>query len=355
MTHRTKTRMFPFLSACTVATRRAAARLLGGALLFAGVPALATAAAPTLAGAPRDGWVAYRAPIIVGRSAPCCFDFEHRSSKRICDLDGDHGFSTSDRDPPSNPGDALTVYVRFADGRIDHLRALGAACPTRSDTPVTTLAGIDGAASLAMLRSIVDDASGRKHEGLAGDAIAAIAFHADAGAIPLLAEFSAPAYHEEIRQNAVFWLGQNGGKTGADVIERIARNDDDAIDIRRHALFSLSQSDAIDAYPMLAAFARDDNEGEMRSQALFWMANGGDTRARADILAAIRSDRDEDVVEQGVFALSQLKPGGEDALIELVRGDVPREVKKKALFWLAQSDSDAAVRLLDEVLADAAR
>lgn len=352
MTNQTK--MLPLLSTRIAALQRTI-RLLGGALLLAGVPALATAAAPTLAGAPRDGWVAYRVPIVVGRSAPCCFDFEHRSSDRICDLDGDHGFSTSDRDPPSKPGDALAVYVRFADGRIDHLRALGAACPTRSDTPVATLAGIDAAASLAMLRNIVGDGSGRKHEDLASDAVAAIAFHADPGAIPLLAELSAPTYHEDTRQNAVFWLGQNGGKAGADAIERIARNDDDAIDIRRHALFSLSQSDAIDAYPMLAGFARDDNESEMRSQALFWMANGSDKRAKADILAAIHGDRDEDVVEQGVFALSQLKPGGEEALIELVRGNVPREVKKKALFWLAQSDSDAAVRLLDEVLADAAR
>ena len=353
MTHQTM--MFSFFSGRTAAMQRAAVRLMGGALLLAGLPALVSAATPTLAGAPRDGWVGYRVPIIVGRSAPCCFDFERHSSDRICDLDGDHGFSTSDRDPQSKPGDDLTVYVRFADGKIDHLRALGASCPTRSETPVTMLASVDANTSLAVLRNIVADGGGRKHEDLASDAVAAIAFHADPGATPLLAEFSTPTYDESIRQNAVFWLGQNGGKAGADMIERIARNDSDDIDIRRHALFSLSQSDAIDAYPMLAGFARDDDESEMRSQAMFWMANGGDKRAKADILAAIHNDKDEDVVEQGVFALSQLDPGGEEALIELVRGNVPREVKKKALFWLAQSDSDAAVRLLDEVLADAAR
>lgn len=348
-------KMSPLSSIRSAVLQRVAFRLLGGALLLAGLPELASAAAPTLPGAPRDGWIAYRVPIIVGRSAPCCYDFERRSSGKVCDLDGDHGFSTSDRDPPTRPGDQLAVYLRFADGKIDHLRALGDSCPTRSDTPVTVLADVDAGTSLAVLRAVVTGGSGRKHEDLAGDALAAIAFHADPGATPLLAEFSTPQHAEDIRQNAIFWLGQNGGEAGAEVIERIARDDDDAIDIRRHALFSLSQSDAIDAYPMLAGFARDDDESEMRSQALFWMANGGDARAKADILAAIRNDRDVGVVEQGVFALSQLDPGGEEALVELVRGDVPREVKKKALFWLAQSDSDAAVRLLDQVLADAAR
>ncbi|HET7063746.1 MAG TPA: hypothetical protein VFI49_05675, partial [Rudaea sp.] len=59
----------------------------------------------------------------------------------------------------------------------------------------------------------------------------------------------------------------------------------------------------------------------------------------------------KDVREQGVFALSQLKEGEADAaLIALVRGNYPREVKQQALFWLGQSGSDEALKFLDDVL-----
>ena len=52
-----------------------------------------------------------------------------------------------------------------------------------------------------------------------------------------------------------------------------------------------------------------------------------------------------------MFALSQLENGEADAaLIALVRGNYPREVKQQALFWLGQSGSDAAMKFLDEVL-----
>lgn len=79
----------------------------------------------------------------------------------------------------------------------------------------------------------------------------------------------------------------------------------------------------------------------------------GDPRARADITDAIRNDSSSHVREQGVFAISQLKGEQADtALIELVRGDYPRPVKKQALFWLGESGSTAAMAFLDLVLID---
>src|SRR5690606_21663512 len=88
MTAKTPMPAFPASSYGSILPHRAACRLLGAVLLLAGGPALAATATPTLAGAPRDGWIAYHVPILVGRSAPCCHDFERRSTGRICDLDG---------------------------------------------------------------------------------------------------------------------------------------------------------------------------------------------------------------------------------------------------------------------------
>ena len=76
-----------------------------------------------------------------------------------------------------------------------------------------------------------------------------------------------------------------------------------------------------------------------------------DPRAATDIAHAIRDDASADVREQGVFALSQLEDGkGDEALIGLIKGSYPREVRKQALFWLGQSGSPQAIQYLDEAL-----
>ena len=61
---------------------------------------------------------------------------------------------------------------------------------------------------------------------------------------------------------------------------------------------------------------------------------------------------DAGVAEQAVFAISQL-PGesGSKMLMDLVTdSQAPREVRRQALFWLANSDDDNAVAALADLL-----
>jgi HEAT repeat protein len=60
---------------------------------------------------------------------------------------------------------------------------------------------------------------------------------------------------------------------------------------------------------------------------------------------------DADVKEKAVFALSQLpKDEGVPRLIEVARGHRSREVRKKAMFWLGQSDDPRALAFIEDVL-----
>ena len=52
-----------------------------------------------------------------------------------------------------------------------------------------------------------------------------------------------------------------------------------------------------------------------------------------------------------MFALSQLEDErADEALIAVIRGDYPRAVKQKALFWLGQSGSPRALAFFDAAL-----
>ena len=136
---------------------------------------------------------------------------------------------------------------------------------------------------------------------------------------------------------------------GADVVEHYATTDADP-KLREQAIFALSQSKAPDAYAHILAIAHKDPAKHVRSQAYFWLAQMNDPRAKDDIMAALKSESSDDVREEVVFALSQLEDSADDALISVLRGDFPREVKKQALFWLGQSGSPEAMAYFDEAL-----
>jgi len=106
-------------------------------------------------------------------------------------------------------------------------------------------------------------------------------------------------------------------------------------------------------WPTLLKLARDDRVSRRaRRQAVFWLGQAaGDaaTRGLADLVDDGGVDRE--VKEQAVFALSQQR--GDAAvplLIRIARTHPDREVRRKALFWLGQSDDPRALALFEELL-----
>jgi HEAT repeat protein len=69
------------------------------------------------------------------------------------------------------------------------------------------------------------------------------------------------------------------------------------------------------------------------------------------IVNAIRDDPDTEVKKRAVFALSQLpKDDGVPKLIEVAQTQRNAEVRKQAFFWLGQSQDPRAVRFITRVL-----
>jgi hypothetical protein len=294
-----------------------------------------------------NGWVTWRVPMIADAGAPCCFvQKDHSPLTSGCDLDGGNGSFTTDG-PFGKGGDTLSVYLRVEHGHVDRVRAFASSCPVTSATAIRIIDAVESGQSVKVLSDSIDG----KPRSDDDDALAALAYHADASATQALAILANPAHSGEPRKQALFWLGQTRGVAGADLVEHYATTDADP-DFREHAIFVLTQSRVGDPYAKILAISHSDPNDHVRSQALFWMAQTEDPRAAADITATLASESSADVREQAVFALSQLKEGpAEDALIAVVRGAFPREVKKQALFWLGQSSSPRALKALDDVLA----
>jgi HEAT repeat protein len=90
-----------------------------------------------------------------------------------------------------------------------------------------------------------------------------------------------PAVPPETRRQAVFWLGQAAGEAATRGLDSIALDTSGDLEVRKQAVFALSQRPAEEGVPALIRIARTNRHAELRKTALFWLGQSEDPRALA--------------------------------------------------------------------------
>ncbi len=120
-----------------------------------------------------------------------------------------------------------------------------------------------------------------------------------------------------------------------------------------NAIFPLTVLDSVEIWRDLMALARDATRPrETRTQAVFWLGQLAEAPATAGLDELVgEAALDRDVRDQAIFALSQ-RPSSEGipALIKVVRTSRDPALRKKALFWLGQSNDPRGLALIEELL-----
>jgi len=119
------------------------------------------------------------------------------------------------------------------------------------------------------------------------------------------------------------------------------------------AIFGAIIADSAVVWPDLLALAKDTrNRTDTRKNAVFWLSQAaGDEATKGLTELAEDDDENRDVREQAVFAISQLKNDeGVPVLIRIAKTNRDPKIRRKALFWLGQSDDPRALRLFEEIL-----
>lgn len=154
---------------------------------------------------------------------------------------------------------------------------------------------------------------------------------------------------EAAREKAIFWLGQSGSSENAAFLRSLyGRLKSD--DLRKKVVFSLSQMGGPENGKWLLGVARDTSQGnEMRKQALFWAGQAG--VPIEELTGLYANVADQAMREQLVFVYSQRdEPAALEKLIDIARRDPNPELRKRALFWLGQSEDPRAVQVLQEII-----
>ncbi len=130
----------------------------------------------------------------------------------------------------------------------------------------------------------------------------------------------------------------------------LARRDSCSVELRRRAVFVLSQQRTAETEDILLATARTDPSEDVREQAVYWLSQVGGDRAVAALDSILQSTPDEDLREKALFSLSQISGPRSTQILRdyAARESAPEDAREKAVFWLGQQDrSDNASFLRD--------
>jgi HEAT repeat protein len=300
-------------------------------------------------------WIGYSVPMVAGDHQMCCWNNNVMCGCSLEPRTNDQNFTVSNNPTVKLEGPKdLVVLFRVESHQTGKIRTFTPDCNLDAGgLPFIWLTGVTPAESIRLLLAMAKDTSSGSHEQMrkADGATAAIAMHADPTADQALEELVAQSQPEQVRRQAIFWLGNSRGQHGFEIVSRILR-EDPSDKIREHAVFAITQNKDPKALEVVASVAHNDKSPHVRGQALFWLAQrAGQKIAESAINDAIANDPETEVKKKAVFALTQMPAGeGVPLLIQVVRNNRNPEVRKQAMFWLGQSKDDRALAFIEEVL-----
>lgn len=153
----------------------------------------------------------------------------------------------------------------------------------------------------------------------------------------------------KIRRDAAFWMSQQKSAEAAKVLLDVVNNDKD-MKVRENAVFGLSQVNRKEADDALVNLAKSCKEKQVRKKAIFWLSQRAIKKTAEILEEVIENEDDREVQEAAVFAISQLKEDGVPKLIKLAKTHRSLAVRKKAIFWLGQSDDPRAVKTILDII-----
>jgi hypothetical protein len=172
--------------------------------------------------------------------------------------------------------DSMYVLVRIADRRIEKIRVASPECPLDiGGLTLHWLTGVRPPESVAWLESVAVSNTRR----LSGAAVMALALHSDPQAADRLIALARSGPGRDVRSSAVFWVALRAGDKAFGTISEAV--DDPDSEIRKRAVFALSQLPKDEGVPKLIELARTHRDNAVRRQAMFWLGQSGDPRALA--------------------------------------------------------------------------
>lgn len=110
-------------------------------------------------------------------------------------------------------------------------------------------------------------------------AVFALTQSSDPEAIGVIVRVAKKYKVPHVRGQALFWLAQRASKQQASSAIGEALDKDPETEVKKKAVFALTQMPNDEGVPMLIQVARSNSNAAVRKQAMFWLGQSKDTRA----------------------------------------------------------------------------
>ena len=189
-----------------------------------------------------------------------------------------------------------------------------------------------------------------------GDAEAAqwVQRHAAAGADTATRATPAacPSEDDDPRIAAMNALMQMDATNAVPVIQQVlARRDPCSVELRRKAVFVLSQKRSDQTEDILLSVARSDPDADVRGQAVFWLSQVGSDKAVTALDSILRTSSDEELRDKAIFAISQIHGPRTAQILRdyAAREGASEDTREKAVFWLGQQHGEGNAAFLRDL------
>ncbi len=174
-----------------------------------------------------------------------------------------------------------------------------------------------------------------------GDANATVAIVQDANHLRTEQSCAGSNTDEEMRMAAMDGLLSMSSEDAVPILKDVLKQRDACrIELRKKAVWLLSQKSATDVVPTLLDVARNDPSNDVRGQAVFWLSQTRSDLAVPALDSILFSNTaDDDLRNKAMFALSQQRDDKASAALERVAGDehMSDDLRSSAIFWLGQT------------------
>ena len=153
-----------------------------------------------------------------------------------------------------------------------------------------------------------------------------------------------PDEDDDVRLAALNALLSMNAQLAVPILKKVLeRRDECSTQLRRKAVFLLSQKRSDETVELLLDVARNDPDVEVREQAVFWLSQVSSEEAVDALEEILTTESSVAIQEKAIFALSQHNSERAGSILRNYAGDqgAPLELREKAIFWIGQHRSGA--------------
>jgi hypothetical protein len=240
------------------------------------------------------------------------------------------------------PPDHMVVLMRVDENKVSRLRTVSPDCEIDAGgAPFHWFNDVQPAQSVALLATLAPSS---------GNAIHAIAMHADPAADQTLERFLASDQPSGVRLRAVGYFGTTRGPSGFEILKRVIANDSD-IRVRERAVSALGNSRDPQAADLLTSIAKTNSDSRLRSQALSALGRKSGSAVVGTLTGVAENDADKNVRRRAISALQSMPDGeGVPTLIQIAKSSKDPEIRKQAMTSLEHSRDPRALTFFEDVL-----